>query len=119
VRVDNAAQNLAILRRIALNLLEQGPKTRTRLINLRLNASSISDSYHAQILLIRAFVQLTRKTRNRQFRQVPFCSLSRKYKVESVKEISARRPDGPGIQRLLTDRDWLSGFGERVTVTIL
>jgi hypothetical protein len=50
VRVDNAAQNLAILRRIVLNLLEQGPKSRTRLMNLRLNASSISDSYHAQIL---------------------------------------------------------------------
>jgi hypothetical protein len=119
VRVDNA-QNLAILRRIALNLLEQGSKTRTRLINLRLNASSISDSYHAQILLVRAFVQLPpNRTRNRRLRQVRFFFLSRKYKVASVTEISARRPDCPGIQRLLTDRHWLSGFGERVTVTIL
>ena len=48
----------------------------------------------------------------------PILTLSRKNKLESVKEISARQSDSPGIQQLLTDRHWLSGVGERVTVTI-
>jgi hypothetical protein len=49
---DNAAQNLAILRPIALHQLKPDTRTRTRtsLKNRRLKASSINDSYHARIL---------------------------------------------------------------------
>ncbi|MFL9998599.1 ISAs1 family transposase, partial [Paraburkholderia sediminicola] len=46
---DNAAQNFAILRRIALNLLKRDTKTKTGLKNRRLKAC-ISDSYRAEVL---------------------------------------------------------------------
>jgi predicted transposase YbfD/YdcC len=49
VRVDNAAQNFAILRRIALNLLKQDKKTKAGLKIRRLKAA-ISDLYREQIL---------------------------------------------------------------------
>ncbi|WP_243751179.1 ISAs1 family transposase [Paraburkholderia sp. BL10I2N1] len=49
VRVDNAAQNFAILRRIALNLLPQDRSTKAGLKIRRLKACA-SDFYRAQIL---------------------------------------------------------------------
>lgn len=49
VRLNNAAQNFAILRRIALNLLKRDTKTRVGIKIRRLKASS-SDTYRAQIL---------------------------------------------------------------------
>lgn len=49
VRVDSAAQNFAILRRIALNLLRQDRSTKAGLKIRRLKACA-SDFYRAQIL---------------------------------------------------------------------
>ncbi|MGF6604951.1 hypothetical protein P3T23_009707 [Paraburkholderia sp. GAS448] len=49
VRVDNAAQNFATLRRIALNLLRQDRSTKAGLKIRRLKACT-SDSRRAQIL---------------------------------------------------------------------
>ncbi|MGF6604621.1 putative transposase YbfD/YdcC [Paraburkholderia sp. GAS448] len=49
VRVDNAAQNFAILRRIALNLLKRDTKTKVGIKNRRLKAC-VSDRYRAEIL---------------------------------------------------------------------
>jgi predicted transposase YbfD/YdcC len=49
VRVDNAAQNFAILRRIAMNLLRQDKTSKVGLKNRRLKACA-SDRYLAQLL---------------------------------------------------------------------
>jgi predicted transposase YbfD/YdcC len=49
VRVDNAAQNFAILSRIALNLLKRDTKTKVGLKNRRLKACA-SDRYRAEVL---------------------------------------------------------------------
>jgi predicted transposase YbfD/YdcC len=49
VRIDNAAQNFAILRRIAMNLLKRDTKAKIGLKNRRLKAC-INDAYRAQLL---------------------------------------------------------------------
>ncbi|MCG5075725.1 transposase, partial [Paraburkholderia tagetis] len=49
VRVENAAQNFAILRRMALNLLKRDTTTKAGLKNRRLKASA-SDPYREKIL---------------------------------------------------------------------
>lgn len=49
VRVENAAQDFAILRRIALHQLKRDTKTRTRLQNCRLKACA-SYRYRTEIL---------------------------------------------------------------------
>ncbi|KVK78177.1 transposase [Burkholderia ubonensis] len=49
IRVDNAAQNFAILRRICLNLLIADTSTKAGIGNRRLKASA-SDDYRADIL---------------------------------------------------------------------
>ncbi|KWB51087.1 transposase [Burkholderia ubonensis] len=49
VRVDNAAQNFEILRRICLNLLIADTSTKAGIENRRLKASA-SDDYRADIL---------------------------------------------------------------------
>jgi hypothetical protein len=48
-RVDNAAQNFAILRRITLNLLRQDRASKVGIRNRRLKACS-SERYLAQLL---------------------------------------------------------------------
>jgi predicted transposase YbfD/YdcC len=53
VRTDNAAQNLAILRRITLNLLRADTKTNAGIKIRRLKAA-INDSYRAEILGLQA-----------------------------------------------------------------
>jgi hypothetical protein len=49
VRIDNAAQNFAILRRIAMNLLRRDTKAKIGLKNRRLKAC-VNDAYRAQLL---------------------------------------------------------------------
>ena len=49
VRVDNAAQNFAILRRIVMNLLRQDRTTKAGLKNRRMLACA-TDRYLAQLL---------------------------------------------------------------------
>ncbi|MBB6591544.1 ISAs1 family transposase, partial [Ralstonia solanacearum] len=49
VRIDNAAQNFAILRRIVMNLLRRDRSTKVGLRNRRLKACA-DDGYRAQLL---------------------------------------------------------------------
>lgn len=49
VRVENAGQNFAILRRIALNLLKRDTKAKARIKSRRLKACA-NDRYRAQLL---------------------------------------------------------------------
>jgi predicted transposase YbfD/YdcC len=49
VRIENAAQNFAILRRIVLNLLKSDTKTKAGMKNRRLKACA-SDNYRAELL---------------------------------------------------------------------
>ncbi|KVR01779.1 transposase [Burkholderia ubonensis] len=49
VRIDNAAQNFAILRRITMNLLRRDTSTKVGIKIRRLKAAT-SDRYRAQLL---------------------------------------------------------------------